>query len=65
VIFSGATNSQDLETFAYHQDHLVVVMPKGHPLATKKSKGFPNTCLSACRITAEKFSFRTADWRSG
>jgi len=36
VIFSGATNSQDLETFAYHQDHLVVVMPKGHPLATKK-----------------------------
>jgi DNA-binding transcriptional LysR family regulator len=36
AMFSGATNSQDLVTFAYHHDHLVVVMPKDHPLATKK-----------------------------
>ena len=36
AIFSGATNSQDLETFAYHQDHLVAVVLKDHPLATKK-----------------------------
>ena len=40
AIFSGATNSQDLETFAYHQDHLVVVMPKDHPLETKKTINF-------------------------
>ena len=43
AIFSGATNSQDLETFAYHQDHLVVVMPKDHPLATKKTLKFSQT----------------------
>ena len=43
AIFSGATNSHDLETFAYHQDHLVVVMPKNHPLAAKKTLKFSQT----------------------
>ena len=65
AIFSGATNSQGLETFAYRQDYLVVVMPKDHPLATKNHKVFSDTCVSACWIATGRFSSRAVDWRGG
>lgn len=42
-IITMATYHQDLEFFPYHSDQLVVITPKDHPLAQKKSVSFADT----------------------
>ena len=43
AIFSEAVSPQELETFPYRQDRLVVIAPDGHPLSGKKSIRFVDT----------------------
>ena len=42
-IITMATYHQDLEFFPYHSDQLIVITPKDHPLAQKKSVSFSET----------------------
>jgi DNA-binding transcriptional LysR family regulator len=42
-IITMAAYHQDLEFFPYHSDQLVVITPKDHPLALKKSVSFQET----------------------
>lgn len=42
-IITMATYHHDLEFFPYHSDQLIVITPKDHPLAGKKSVSFQDT----------------------
>lgn len=42
-IFTMMPHGQDLEVFPYHADQLVLIVPKQHPLARKRSVSFNDT----------------------
>ncbi|MFM0500246.1 LysR substrate-binding domain-containing protein [Paraburkholderia caffeinilytica] len=42
-VFTSVPHGYDVQTFPYHQDRLILVMPAGHPLAQRKAVAFADT----------------------
>ncbi|HYD61958.1 MAG TPA: LysR family transcriptional regulator [Noviherbaspirillum sp.] len=42
-IYTVMPHGQDLETFPYHVDELVLIAPEGHPLASRRTVSFRDT----------------------